>query len=281
MSIELPEARIIAEQLGRVLPDVRVAGHTLRNAARMQVIGFINRDEAAFVALKGAAVQEVTSRGNTVLVRFDNDHTLLIAPEYGGEVRFHPPHAAVAGRHQFRLDFADGSALTVWIKSMGGVTALAPEELEHNYMYLRDFDPTRLDPAAPNFTLDAFAGVLAGVNRAMKSVLVGKDAVLVGLSNATFQDVLFRARLHPKRRAADLDGDECRRLYEAIVLVIAERLRLGGKVGFVDVQGRPGGYEPAMGPHLKAAPCPGCGGEVAKLALGGGEVWYCPRCQPG
>lgn len=280
MSIELPEARIIAAELKESLIGLRASGLQLRDAARMQQIGFINRDPAEFEMLRGAAVCDVVTRGNTILVHFENSTTLLIAPEYGGEVRFTPAGAIVPSRYQFRLDFDNGSALTVWIKSMGGVKALRDEDLGENYMYKRDFDPSVLDPASDSFTFEAFSAALSGANRAMKSVLVGKDAVVVGLSNASFQDIVFRAGIHPKRRAAGLNEEERRRLYQAIRFVIDERLRLGGKAGFVDVCGNEGGYEPAMGPGAKDRACPRCGGLVAKLSLGGGESWYCPRCQP-
>lgn len=204
MSIELPEALIIANQLRERLPRAPVAGYRLVDVARMQKIGFTNRDAADFDMLVGAMVESVAARGNTILVGFDNNITLLIAPEYGGEVRVHPPGSPPSGRHQFRFDFDDESALTVWIKSMGGVMALALGALEDNYMYRRDFDQSVLDPNSAGFTLPAFSSSLAQALRAMKTALVGKDAVVVGLSNATFQDVLFRAGIHPKRRAGML-----------------------------------------------------------------------------
>jgi len=61
---------------------------------------------------------------------------------------------------------------------------------------------------------------LADNNRALKSVLVGKDAVVVGLSNSAFQDIIYRARLHPKRKASELRIDERRALYDAVRVLI-------------------------------------------------------------
>jgi formamidopyrimidine-DNA glycosylase len=102
----------------------------------------------------------------------------------------------------------------------------------------------------------------------------------VGLSNAAFQDIIYRAGLHPKRRAADLSPAEARALYDAMRLVVQERLRLGGKAGFRDLYGHPGAYEAAMGPAFRGRGCPGCGAAIQKMAHGGGEVFICPVCQP-
>ena len=110
-------------------------------------------------------------------------------------------------------------------------------------------------------------------------MLVGKDAVVVGLSNSAFQDVLYRAGIHPKRRASELSPDETEALYEALRHVVEERLRLGGKAGFRDLYGHPGDYESAMGPGMKDSDCPICGSPIRKLSLGGGEVFLCPGCQ--
>ena len=38
------------------------------------------------------------------------------------------------------------------------------------------------------------------------AVLVGKDALVVGLSNSAFQDIIYRAGLHPKRKASSLNS---------------------------------------------------------------------------
>jgi formamidopyrimidine-DNA glycosylase len=113
----------------------------------------------------------------------------------------------------------------------------------------------------------------------LKSVLVGKDAVVVGLSNSAFQDIIYRARLHPKRKASELKKDERKALFDAIRLLIQERIRLNGKDQFQDLYGNQGGYTPAMGPNMKQQTCPKCGTLIEKLSMGGGHVYLCPNCQ--
>jgi len=114
---------------------------------------------------------------------------------------------------------------------------------------------------------------------ALKSVLVGKDAVVVGLSNSAFQDIIYRARLHPKRKASELNMNERQALYDAIKHVLRERIRLKGKDQFYDLYGNEGGYTPAMGPNMKQQNCPACGTSIEKLSVGGGHVFFCPKCQ--
>jgi formamidopyrimidine-DNA glycosylase len=103
--------------------------------------------------------------------------------------------------------------------------------------------------------------------------------VLVGISNSTFQDILYLAKIHPKRKASELNAEEKRSLYDAIRLVFKERLRLDGKDQFHDLYGKQGSYTPTMGPNMKKQTCPECGTPIEKLSLGGGHVYLCPSCQ--
>ena len=113
----------------------------------------------------------------------------------------------------------------------------------------------------------------------LKPVLVGKDSIVVGLSNSAFQDIIYRARLHPKRKAATLTREEKQALFNAMQFVLHKRLKLNGKNQFYDLYGNQGGYTPAMGPHMKQEACRICGTQIVKLSVGGGSVYLCPQCQ--
>jgi formamidopyrimidine-DNA glycosylase len=145
-------------------------------------------------------------------------------------------------------------------------------------MYRRDF-LGGLSPLEDGFTLERFTKLVSGVNRGLKQVLVGKDAVLVGLSNSAFMDVIYRAGLHPRRRASSLCPRETGRLFEAVMNLVGERMSLGGKDEWVDLYGKRGGYAPRMGPNLLGRACPVCGSGVERIQHGGGAVYLCPVCQ--
>ena len=279
MSIELPEAKILAEQMNRELSGKRIKASRLRDYERLQRIGFINKDIKSFDQLVDREVESVISRGNAIRVKLNNGVNLLLSPEYGGEVFYHKGEAAVPEKFHLRVDFTDGTALTVRLTSMGGVYVLKDGDLMRSYIFRRDFNPAILSPIDDEFTFERFSKLLADNNRALKSVLVGKDAFVVGLSNSAFQDIVYRARLHPKRKASELDEGKRRALYDAIRHVLQERIRLKGKDQFHDLYRNQGGYTPAMGPNMKQKNCPACGTSIEMLSVGGGQVFLCPKCQ--
>jgi len=279
MSIELPEAKILAEQMNRELRGKRIKSCHLQDYERLQRIGMLDKDTKSFDQLVNGRIESVISRGNVIRVKLDNGMNLVLGPEYGGKIFYHTSGKTVPGKFHLKVNFRDDTALIVRLTSMGLIYAMKDNDLERSYVFRRDFNPEVISPIDEGFTFERFSKLLADNNRMLKSVLVGKDAVVVGLSNSAFQDIVYRARLHPKRKASELNKDERRALYDAIRLVLQERIRLKGKDQFYDLYGNQGNYTPAMGPNMKQQPCPTCGTPIEKLSVGGGHVYFCPNCQ--
>jgi formamidopyrimidine-DNA glycosylase len=279
MSIELPEAKILADQMNKELKGKRIKSYRLRDCGKLQKIGFINRDNKSFDQLVNREVESVTSRGNSIRVKLDEGVNMILSPEYGGKVFYHSHEATVPEKFHIKIDFSDKTGLTVRFTSMGGMRVLKDAELMDSYVFKRDFNNEILSPIDEDFTLKRFSRLLSDNNRALKPVLVGKDAVLVGLSNSAFQDIIYRAKLHPRRRASELSLNEQKALYNSVKLVLRERLLLNGKNQFLDLYQNQGRYISAMGPNMRKKNCPVCESPVQELSLGGGKVFVCPKCQ--
>jgi formamidopyrimidine-DNA glycosylase len=279
MSIELPEAKILADQMNKELKGKRIKNYSLRDCGKLQKIGFINRDNKSFDQLVNREVKSVTSRGNSIRVKLDEGMNMILSPEYGGEIFYHSHETTVPEKFHLKIDFSDRTALTVRFTSMGGMRVLKDAELVDSYVYKRDFNTEILSPIDEGFKLEQFSRLLSENKRALKAVLVGKDAVLVGLSNSAFQDIIYRAKLHPRRKASELNLNEQKALYNSVRLVLRERLRLNGKNQFLDLYQNQGHYISAMGPNMRKKNCQVCNSPIQELSLGGGKVFVCPKCQ--
>lgn len=279
MSIELPEAQILAKQMSKELLGKQIKSFYLQNYQKLQRIGFVNKNIEAFDRLVNKKIELITSRGNVIHVKLDLGMNLILAPEYGGNILYHAAGSIVPTKFHLKLYFNDNSSLTVALTGMGVIQALKDDELEQSYVYKRDFSKVTSPSDETKFTFEGFSKQLASKNANIKSALVDKDAIIVGLSNSAFQDVLYHAKIHPRRKASELNENERHSLYDATKLVIRERIRLGGKDQFLDLYGRQGRYAPAMGPSMNGKDCPACGTPIEKLSLGGGQVYFCPKCQ--
>jgi formamidopyrimidine-DNA glycosylase len=279
MSIELPEAKILAEQMNRELRGKRVKSYRLQDCMRLQRLGFVNKDTRPFDKLVGGKIEAVTSRGNVIRVKIDSGVNVILAPEYGGRILYHTNEEAVPDKLHLRIDFDDSTVLTVRLTGMGVIQAFNDDEINKSYVYRRDFSETLSPIDDKEFTFKRFAELATNENLALKSALVGKDAMVVGLSNSAFQDIIYRAKLHPKRKTSELNENEKRALYDTIRNTLQKRILRGGKSEFLDLYGKQGRYTPAMGPNMKGQACPRCGTLVEKLSIGGGVTYFCPKCQ--
>ena len=153
MSIELPEAQILAKQMNETLKKKKVTSYDLRDIDQRIKIGFI-KDVDFFKNLINKKVLEVTSRGNAILIKLNKGMNLLIGLEYGGVIRYHIKGDKIPKYH-LRIDFTDESTLIIRIKSMGLITAISDKNLDQSYIYKRDF-LGGISPVSKEFTFENF-----------------------------------------------------------------------------------------------------------------------------
>jgi formamidopyrimidine-DNA glycosylase len=278
LSIELPEASILAKQMNKELVGKRIDSWKLDELEKLQKSKMVSRSLKNFDKLKGKTVQSVVSRGNGIRVLLDGEMNMFLAPEYGGIFGFHEEDTRLPEKVHLTLAFSDRTIFTVRLKGWGNIDAASNEELKDNYVYQRDFSDV-VSPDEKRFTSNWLASQISQFSKNVKAALVGKEAILVGIQNSTFQDVIYQACIHPKKKASDLSSSQIKALYDAILRTMQERVRLGGKYQFTDLYGKRGKYTALMGPNMKGQSCPKCGTPIEKLAHGGGHVYLCPKCQ--
>ena len=100
-----------------------------------------------------------------------------------------------------------------------------------------------------------------------------------GVGNGYLQDILFRAKIHPRRRAIDITEEEKRALYEAIIITLKQATALGGRDTERDLYNRPGDYRRMLDSRSAGQPCSECGTLIVKIQYLGGSSYFCPDCQ--
>jgi formamidopyrimidine-DNA glycosylase len=143
-----------------------------------------------------------------------------------------------------------------------------------------NYDTT--SPLSDDFTFDRFnkhfEAEAAGSSKSIKYFIVSEPGVW-GVSNGYLQDILFRAGVHPRRKAIDLTSEERRKLYDAVLTTLGQAIELGGRDTERDLFNTRGGYRPLMDRKTKGQPCPSCGTPIEKISYLGGSCYLCPSCQ--
>ena len=162
---------------------------------------------------------------------------------------------------------------------MWGAMELYEEGKELERQYIKGMRTTPMDP---EFSLEYLSALIEEcTNEGSRSVkgLLTQDQLIPGLGNSIAQDIMFKARLHPKQSIAGLSEAQIKNLYQAIMETVAEAIELGGRNDEIDLYGNPGRYKRIMDKAAAGQPCPECGTKVEKMAYLGGTCYYCPECQ--
>ncbi len=273
---ELPEFTILARQFNETLQGKVIREGRLGNSPHRFV--WYNRTPEEFAQLtRGKKVGEARAQGKWMFTALEPGYVFTLG-ECGGKVLYHPAGEATPAKYHLFLTFEDGSSLTIMTAMWGAMELFeAGQELERKYV-----KGMRTTPAEPGFTFDYFSGMiddlLKGEKRSVKSLLT-QDQLIPGLGNAIAQDIMFRARLLPRRPLAELNPGQRRDLYAAIVDTVREVIEKGGRNDETDLYGRPGGYVRLMHSNAAGKPCPECGTPVQKIQYLGGACYFCPKCQ--
>lgn len=276
--IEHPEAVTLSRQMAEALRGRRIRRVERGNSPHR--FAFYSGSPREYEeVLTGKTLGDSRPSGSFILTRVEPSWTLLFG--CGGErILLHPDHTAAPARHQFRLDFQDGASLSVRVQGWGFAQLVETAALTA-HPHLRLAAPSPLEKA---FTPQGFDRLFreappADLRRPIKHFLLSKPGIY-GLGNGYLQDILFRAGLHPRRRAGDLTAEDRGRLHAAVVRVFGEAAAGGGRDTETDLHGRRGGYRCVMDRRAAGEPCPACGAPVRKIAFLGGACYFCPDCQP-
>lgn len=100
-----------------------------------------------------------------------------------------------------------------------------------------------------------------------------------GLGNGVLQDILWTARIHPKRKMSELSAAEIAGMYRSVKSILKAMTDLGGRDTERDLFGYPGGYQTVLSKYTLDKPCAVCGTIIKKEPYLGGNIYFCSGCQ--
>ncbi|NLD42100.1 MAG: endonuclease VIII [Chloroflexi bacterium] len=275
--IELPEAHTIAQQIEGTLGG-KVIAAGLRGNTPHKFAFYSGTPEHYAEILAGKTVAGARAHGRCIVVDVEPGYALVLG-EGGERILYHRDASTLPAKHHLLLSFTDGTHLSVSVQGWGAAQLVPRAELATR----SQAGPERVSPLSDAFTLQAFNGLWDRLapddTSSVKYLAISKPGIW-GLGNGYLQDVLFRAGLHPRRRALGLDADERRSLHEATVAVLREATALAGRDTERDLFNQPGGYTRVLDSTKVGTPCPVCGTPIEKTQYLGGACYFCPACQP-
>jgi len=180
-------------------------------------------------------------------------------------------------KHQFLLEFDDGTGFCCTVQMYGGILAFPDGPSDDFYYNAAKEKPS---PFSEAFDMTYFNGLYGGIKKSLSvKALLATEQRIPGLGNGVLHDILFNARIHPKRKAETLSDTERSALYNAVISTLKEMRDSGGRDTEKDLFGKPGGYRTILSSKTLMHPCRICGGALKREAFLGGNIYFCPVCQ--
>lgn len=273
--LEIPEAHTIAGQITSALQGKKIKSVSAGSSPHK--FAWYYGDPAEYNhRLAGSTIGSARSWGG--LVEIDAGGSNLLFGD-GVALRVHAEGEKRPSRHQMLVEFEDGSALSGSVQMYGGLWCFPQGSFDYPYYQVARERPS---PLSDSFSRDHFNCLLdeAPRQRLRVKALLATEQRIPGLGNGVLQDILYEARIHPKRQVDSLSAQEQENLYHAIRTVLAQMTQEGGRDTERDLYANPGNYRTRLSKNTVGTPCPTCGTTITKESFMGGSIYFCGRCQP-
>ncbi len=271
---ELPEVETVCKGLSAHLTGKRITQLELnRNDLR-----FPFPDDLKSV--EGREVIAIHRRAKYILIRLEDDLTMLVHLGMSGRFRFHEQPVSHEKHDHVIIHLDDGSIAIYTDPRRFGVIDLIYEE--DNHRLLNHLGP---EPLSTLWNGDIFMKSLRERKVSIKSALMNQK-IVVGVGNIYASEALFLAKVSPNRKACNISLPQANRIHHATVQILENAITAGGSTlrdgQFTDIEGELGYF-----PHQFAVydreglECvnPNCTKLVKKSVHQGRSTYHCTACQ--
>ena len=238
--------------------------------------------------LTGCRVERLRRRSKYILADLDSGETLLIHLGMSGRMlvsgdplgQFVHDHPAPEKHDHVVLHMANGARITFNDPRRFGAMDLMETTTAEAHKLLAVLGP---EPLGNDFHEDHLIKAFAGRNSPVKSVLLDQG-VVSGLGNIYVCEALFRAKIHPARRAGKIGKERVKTLVPVIRDVLAEAIEAGGSSlrDFRQADGELGYFQHRFDVYGREnEPCrtPDCPSVIRRIVQSGRSSFYCAQCQ--
>lgn len=270
--MELPELTILAMQMkeelmGKQISEVEVANPKCLNMPFKQFLK----------AITGKTIKSVVNKGKWLFIELDLAYFLLFNPGMGVDIIHFETKSQLPEKYHIKFTLNDQTGFSVRVWWFCYLHLVRKNKLgEHKLT-----GKLGIMPLDKRFTLGLFRKLLIKRKGNIKSFLLNQKNI-AGIGNVYIQDILFNAKLHPKRKIPSLSATEIEALYVSMKSVLMHSVELGGLAYERDFYGKRGGYgkQQFKIAYKPSDPCPICQTPIQKIKTGSTSSFICINCQP-
>lgn len=280
---ELPEVETIRQSL-----EEKIIGKVIERVDILKQ-NRVTPNGKVFDGLAGRVVEKLHRQGKFLLIFLENK-VLVIHFMMSGSLTFCRPEQIFDKNTLVIFTFAGGHSLCYKdIRELGRLQIANINDLD-SISGLKDLGP---EPLHEEFTKEILRKQLYGRRKQIKPLLLDQTFI-AGLGNIYVNEILFKAMIHPEKKADTLKPGEVERLHSAIQKIISEAIKYRGTTlednVYVDGCGQPGRYQEQLKVYNRVKfdkrvkvyngePCKCCGKTLEYKKIGNRGSFFCLKCQ--
>lgn len=271
---ELPENQTVAKQINETLKGKVIT--EVFNATKYHKNTFYYGDPLTYgKLLTGRQIKSSVSFGMYVDILLNEDTKISFGD--GTNLKYGTISGKMPDNYQLLLTLDDNTYL-VFTVGMFGVIAAYTGIYDEIY-YKKNTE--NLSPLSSDFDEQYFEKLLAGAKPKLSAkIFLATEQRIPGLGNGVLQDILFNAKVNPKRTVGSLTDIDKSALLQSIKTTLKNMALQGGRDTETDIFGNYGSYKTILSKNTLNTPCPNCGNPIIKdTSNGGGAIYYCSTCQ--
>lgn len=279
------------------LPEVETVRRGLSPVMEGQVIARadVNRPDLRWpfppdmaARLTGQKVERLRRRSKYILADLSSGESLLIHLGMSGRMlisgdplgQFVHDHPSPEKHDHVVLHMANGARVTFNDPRRFGAMDLLDTQNADAHKLLASIGP---EPLGNDFHEAHLVAALKGRNTPIKSALLDQR-IVAGLGNIYVCETLYRAGIHPARKAGKIAATRVAGLVPIIRQVLEEAITAGGSTlrDFKQADGELGYFQHSFDVYgREGEPCraEGCTGQIARIVQSGRSSFYCAQCQ--
>lgn len=269
---ELPEVETIKEDFRELLVGSRVESAEVLDE---RLVEEPSPQEFA-ERLSDRKIEGARRRAKHLIVELDDGLRAVFQLKIGGQFMLVPPVEEPERNLMLLLHLDGGRRLFLRDETeFSRARLLSEEALDER---LSEIGP---EPLEAGFRVE-YLKEAAGSRKAQIKPLLLDQSIVAGIGNIYVDEILYDARLHPRRKANTLSDTEWQGLYRAIRKNLSGGIEHRGTTVrlYRDVLDRPGSHQDYLRVFERhGESCPECGGEIVREKVGGRPTHYCPSCQ--
>ncbi|MBU0613223.1 bifunctional DNA-formamidopyrimidine glycosylase/DNA-(apurinic or apyrimidinic site) lyase [Patescibacteria group bacterium] len=282
---ELPEVQTIVSDLNR-----KLKGHRIQKIWTDWPKSFYPSVVSVRKGISEKKIFGVRRRAKNILIDFAGNMTLLVHLKMTGHLLyrssdwmknaskdnpFNDPFNQFI-RTIFYLDKNMELAFSD-LRRFGEIKLFKTSE-ENSVPRLKKLGP---EPLSPSFTNTKFQKVMENKKGMLKSLLLNQN-VISGIGNIYADEILWEAKLGPKKRVDSLTSKQIRNLHQSIRKILKKAVECRGTSisDYRDASGKKGSYQKIRRVYKRDGEnCFRCETKLRRTKVNNRGTTFCPQCQ--